>query len=286
METLLQTIGVPGLSAIFVMAILLTIFAFRLIFRHYRRVIVADTTHTHYGHTHYGTKKYDEVNVRSYRPFINNVSLLLSMALIVAVMEFPSSPDNSLVELSAVRADDYEEMQDIPPTEQPPPPPPAQITQPDLIVVADEEEIEQEIEIVLDVEFEEDAVVEQVETGIEDTAPIEIEEELVEEIFHIVEEPAEPIGGYAEFYKFVGEHLKYPSKAMQLNVQGKVYVQFVVNKDGSLTDFNVVRGIGSGCDKEAVRVLNDSPKWKPGKQRGRAVKQYMVIPIHFKLIDH
>ncbi|WP_348646758.1 TonB family protein [Flammeovirga sp. SubArs3] len=108
-------------------------------------------------------------------------------------------------------------------------------------------------------------------------------EEVVEEIFEIVEDPAAYPGGMGQFYKWVGQNMKYPSQAKRMGVEGKVYVQFVVDKDGSLTDVRVVRGIGAGCDEEAVRVIRKAPKWKPGTQRGRKVKQRMVLPISFKL---
>jgi protein TonB len=68
-----------------------------------------------------------------------------------------------------------------------------------------------------------------------------------------------------------------------MGVEGKVFVQFVVDKDGTLTDIKAVKGIGAGCDEEAVRVLKAAPKWKPGKQRGRPVKVRMILPITFKL---
>jgi protein TonB len=68
-----------------------------------------------------------------------------------------------------------------------------------------------------------------------------------------------------------------------MGIEGKVYVQFVVDKDGTLTDIKALKGIGAGCDEEAVRVIGGSPKWKPGKQRGRPVKVRMVLPIIFKL---
>jgi len=165
---------------------------------------------------------------------------------------------------------------DIPPTEQPPPPPP-KIQQPQIIEVPDEEEIEEEIEIDLDVEVTEETVIEEV---IFDEAP---EEEMAEEIFTVVEDQPAPIGGMAAFYKYIGKKLKYPAQARRMGIEGRVFVQFVVDKDGSITDVVAVKGIGAGCDEEAVRVIQASPKWKAGKQRGRPVKVRMILPITFKL---
>ena len=109
------------------------------------------------------------------------------------------------------------------------------------------------------------------------------EEEEVDEIFTIVEDQPTPSGGMSAFYQYVAKKLKYPAQARRMGIEGKVFVQFVVDKDGSLTEVKAVKGIGAGCDEEAVRVINGAPKWKPGKQRGRAVKVRMILPITFKL---
>jgi protein TonB len=77
--------------------------------------------------------------------------------------------------------------------------------------------------------------------------------------------------------------MKYPAQARRMGIEGKVFVEFVVDKDGTLTEVKTVKGIGAGCDEEAVRVIQSAPKWKPGKQRGRPVKVRMILPIIFKL---
>jgi protein TonB len=87
----------------------------------------------------------------------------------------------------------------------------------------------------------------------------------------------------AAFYAFVSQTIRYPAQARRMGIEGKVFVEFVVEKDGSLSSFTVVKGIGAGCDEEAIRVLQMSPPWTPGKQRGQAVKQRMVLPIYFKM---
>jgi protein TonB len=101
--------------------------------------------------------------------------------------------------------------------------------------------------------------------------------------FTIVEKiPIFP-GGESEMYKFLGEHMSYPEKARDKNVQGRVYVSFIVEKDGSISSIKVLRGIGSGCDKEAIRVVKSMPKWTPGYQKGKAVRVRYNLPILFKL---
>ena len=99
----------------------------------------------------------------------------------------------------------------------------------------------------------------------------------------VVEDQPEPQGGMQAFYEYVGKNLKYPSQARRMGIEGKVFVQFVVNTDGTLTDVQAIKGIGAGCDDEAVRVVKTAPKWKPGKQRGKPVRVRMVLPITFKL---
>ena len=102
-------------------------------------------------------------------------------------------------------------------------------------------------------------------------------------IFTAVEnEPSYP-GGIEKFYAYLGKNIRYPAVAKENNVSGKVFVTFVVEKDGSLTDVKVVRGIGSGCDEEAMRVLKASPKWKAGIQNGRPVRVQYTMPINFAL---
>lgn len=102
-----------------------------------------------------------------------------------------------------------------------------------------------------------------------------------EEVFLVVEESATPVGGMEKLYEYVGKKLKYPANALAKRTSGRVFVEFVVLKDGSVTNVRVIKGIGDGCDEEAMRVVQNSPKWNPGKQRGKAVAQKMVLPIVF-----
>ncbi len=204
-----------------------------------------------------------------------NVGLVVSLLIVIFAFEKKVYDDGSEVNLQA-QTEQFEDLMDIPQTQQPPPPPPKKI-QPEIIEVPDEEEIEEEIEIDLDVEMTEETVIEEV---VFEEAP---EEEVVEEIFTIVEDQPTPNGGMAAFYQYVSKKLKYPAQARRMGIEGKVFVQFVVDKDGTLTEVQAVKGIGAGCDEEAVRVIEGAPKWNPGKQRGRAVKVRMILPITFKL---
>ena len=115
--------------------------------------------------------------------------------------------------------------------------------------------------------------------------PVEVEEEEVEEqqIFQVVEEMPEFPGGMAECMKFLSKNIKYPPISAENGIQGRVIVQFVVNQDGSIVDPVVVRGVDSHLDKEALRVIQMMPKWKPGKQRGKAVRVKYTVPVMFRL---
>lgn len=115
--------------------------------------------------------------------------------------------------------------------------------------------------------------------------PAVVEEEEVEEqqIFQVVEEMPEFPGGMAECMKFLSKNIKYPNIAQENGVQGRVIVQFVVNKDGTIVDPVVVRSVDPYLDKEALRVIKAMPKWKPGKQRGKAVRVKYTVPVTFRL---
>ncbi|WP_299454114.1 energy transducer TonB [uncultured Microscilla sp.] len=209
-----------------------------------------------------------------------SIGLAVTMLFIVVSFEWRVYDSITKVEFKD-DGEDFEEQIEIPITEMPPPPPPV-LQQPEVIEVPDEEKIDEEIEVNLDVEFKEEAPPPPpVKVDLPPPPPPVVEKE--EKIFMIVEDQAMPKGGLKKFYKYIGKNLKYPSQARRMGVEGKVYIQFVVEKDGSITDIKILKGIGSGCDEEAIRVLKNAPKWKPGKQRGVPVRVRRSIPIVFKL---
>lgn len=162
--------------------------------------------------------------------------------------------------------------------QQPPPPPPPPKSVEVLNIVDDNTQIDDELEIE-DTEADKETVV--------DVAPIvqQKEEEKEEEaqVFFVVEEMPEFPGGELALRKFIASSIKYPVIAQENGIQGKVYVTFVVDKDGSVTLAKVARGVDPSLDKEAIRVVNSLPKWKPGKQRGKPVKVSYTVPINFVL---
>ncbi len=104
-----------------------------------------------------------------------------------------------------------------------------------------------------------------------------------EEAFTIVEEQPTPKGGMSAFYKFIGENLKYPEQAKKDSIQGKVFIQFMVLASGKLAHIKILKGIGNGCDEAALNVIKNSPSWIPGKEKGKAVRVWMTLPIIFRL---
>jgi protein TonB len=169
---------------------------------------------------------------------------------------------------------------EIPVTEHKLPEPP-KIQQPQIKEVPNDEEIKEEL-INLDNEITDLTIISPPALPVEVAAPA-VEDEETNEPFLVVENPPLPEGGYEAFGKYLQKNLKYPEQARRMNVEGKVFVQFVIDKDGSPTEITVLKGIGSGCDEEAVRVIKNMPKWTPGKQRGKPVRVRMSLPVVFKL---
>ena len=226
-------------------------------------------------------KKYESADIQKYGIVLGNIGLVVSLLLIIWAFEFKIYDEEPIV---IETADIYtDEVVNIPVTTVPPPPK-VQIRAPEIIEVEEEPE-EDEVELVIEEEPEEEPVYgPPVEGPVGPPGPPPAPEPEVEDkIFMVVEDQPEPPGGMGAFMGYLAKNIKYPAQAKRLDIQGRVFVQFVVSKTGELTDIKVVKGIGGGCDEEAVRVLQAAPKWKPGKQRGRPVKVNMTIPVRFKL---
>ncbi len=117
-------------------------------------------------------------------------------------------------------------------------------------------------------------------TVVKVAAPEEPEENI---IFVNVQQKPEFPGGEAALYRFIGEHIRYPRAAQNSSVGGKVYVRFVIEKDGSVGNVELLKGIGFGCDEEAVRVVRLMPQWSPARQNGKPVRVYFSIPVFYRL---
>jgi protein TonB len=222
-------------------------------------------------------KKSQKADLENKKVIFRQIGLIVALAAMLFAFELKSY-DKEIVDLGTREVVDIPE-EIIPITEQkvkpPPPPPPKQVVK--INVVEDDVEVEDEIDI--DVEADES-------TEIEEYIPIEVEEEESAEeqqIFMVVESmPAFP-GGESELHRYLAENIKYPQMAKESGIQGRVFVTFVVEKNGSVTDVKVLRGIGGGCDEEAIRVVKNMPKWTPGKQRGKPVRVQFNLPVKFTL---
>lgn len=220
-------------------------------------------------------KKNEKFDLTKKSSLFFSIGLLASMTLVVTAFEWKNS-DQSIADLTGKNTNNFEETMEVPPTDIPPPPAPV-VQQPQVVEVPDEEEIKEDIKVNLDVEVTEDTKVEEI------VVQAEQPKEETDEIFSVVEETATPKGGIQAFYKYVSDKIKYPAQARRMNIEGRVFVEFVINKDGTLSDVRAVKGIGAGCDEEAVRIVQSAPPWNPGKQRGKPVKQRYTLPIIFKL---
>lgn len=223
-------------------------------------------------------KKTDKANLEKKRGIFLQLGYVIVLGLVLLAFEWGTRPTdiNSLGELEDM--DIEEEI--IPITRQqnepPPPPPPPQTTEV-INIVEDDVEIEDEL-ILDDTEADQDDIIEIVEFE-------EEEEEVNEmEVFFVVEDMPTFQGQSSDAFRiYIQQNLKYPVIAQENGVSGRVFVQFDVNGKGEVTNVVVVRGVDPSLDKEAVRVVKSSPRWTPGKQRGRPVRVRFTFPIVFQL---
>jgi protein TonB len=176
--------------------------------------------------------------------------------------------------------------EDLPPPPPPPPPPEALVEKVKFTApkVVEDTTIETGLQTQDDLANKAtEAPSEEVEVEVKDEGPKVIETPVQAEIFTVVEEQPGYPGGDEARIRYLQENIKYPEEAKELGIQGKVFVTFVVEVDGSITDVRVLRGIGGGCDEEAIRVVRSMPKWVPGKQRGVPVRVQFNLPIKFTL---
>ncbi len=162
----------------------------------------------------------------------------------------------------------------------PPPPPAAAPAVAEVLTVVDDDVELADVEIA---SSEDDASAAQQETYVAPVVEEEEEEEAAQQIFTVVEKQPEFPGGMSELMKFLAKSIKYPVIAQENGIQGRVVCSFVVNRDGSIVDIQVMRGVDPSLDKEAVRVIGTMPKWKPGEQRGKPVRVRFILPVQFRL---
>ncbi|MEO9869729.1 energy transducer TonB [Ekhidna sp.] len=214
-------------------------------------------------------KKYD---LEAKKPLFFGIGMIISLSLTLVAFEW-KSPIDPIVDFIPIENDTYDEIL-IPPTVHTPPPPPPQSIP---IIKSTNEESKEEPDIIIDIDIlDEDPIVILIPTEVPDEKPDEV-------IRSYAEVMPSFEGGIQKFYSFISDRMKYPRAASKLGIEGKVFVQFIVGKDGLLSDIHVVKGIGSGCDEEALRVMNLVPKFIPAKQGDVRVPIKMIVPITFKL---
>lgn len=221
-------------------------------------------------------KKSPKADLENKKIFFVQIGLVLALGLVFLGFEWKTYEKKTVDTFERQVVDVPEEIVQI--TQQKieiaatPPPPTTTI----INIVEDDVEIEDEITI----DAEANA-----QTEVQEYVPVKHEEEEVveAEIFQIVESMPDFPGGDAARMTFLRDNIKYPQIARESGIQGTVYVTFVVERDGRVTDIRILRGIGGGCDEEAVRVIKAMPKWQPGKQRGKPVRVQFNMPIKFTL---
>ena len=226
-------------------------------------------------------KKSEKANLENKKLLFLELGLIITLGIVWGAFEYTSKETNVTMLEDTTEILIEEEI--IPITQDTPPPPPSA---PKIPVLSDQIDIvDDEIEVNDDLfmNLEDDS-----NMGVEIMEYVEVtEEEVVEEEaipFQLVEEKPSFQGGDAnQFSKWVNSRLEYPEIAKENGVQGRVTLQFTVEKDGSVTKVKVLRGVDPSLDKEAVRVVSMSPKWKPGKQRDRAVPVTYTFPVIFQL---
>ncbi|MEQ8413238.1 MAG: energy transducer TonB [Imperialibacter sp.] len=105
-------------------------------------------------------------------------------------------------------------------------------------------------------------------------------------VYSIADKNPEPVGGMKNYTTYLEQNMNYPPDALQQKKEGKVFLQFVVNKDGSVDGIKVQRGLCKTCNEEAIRLIKEGPKWTPGKQNGQPVFVRMVLPVSFNIRDY
>ncbi|MDR2042401.1 MAG: energy transducer TonB [Tannerella sp.] len=214
------------------------------------------------------------------------LSLLMGLVVGLAVLfvgfewgtkEFKADTSEGITDILAEDDIEITKQEEEPPP--PPPPPPAQIVAEVLNVGEDDAKVDNADLM----STEDNANAAQAETYVPQVVEVKEEEEDENHIFTIVEEPAEFPGGQVELLTYLKNAIRYPVVAQENGIQGRVTCSFTINRDGSIVDVEVIRGVDPSLDREAMRVINAMPKWKPGKQRGKPVRVKYNLPVLFRL---
>ena len=225
-------------------------------------------------------KKTERADLEKRRGLYLEIGLVVILVAVLVAFNVKNYDQEQVTVVVRTAEDEIEETMIQTQEETPPPPPEPEVPEvtTELNVIEDDAESDNEIGIVNAEVTDKTENIEIVQVEVQ-----EEEEEKEDEIFQVVEQDPEFPGGVEALYKFVQQNIKYPQLAKENNITGRVFVQFVVEKDGSVSNVRAARDIGGGCGAEAVRVVKSMPKWTPGKQRGKAVRAAYTLPVNFNL---
>ena len=221
-------------------------------------------------------KKSPKADLENKRGLFLEIGLVVALVLVIGA--FAVTPKEHRIEKVDLGYAPVEvEIVEVTREDQKPPEAPKKV---DMAVVSDMlEVVTNDTKIETEIDFAEFDMNQAIEV-----APVQTEEVFEEDIFIVVEEKASFMGGdEGTFRNWVQQRVKYPAIAQENGIQGRVSCSFVVNKDGSIVDAEVIRGVDPSLDKEALRVINSMPKWSPGKQRGKPVRVKYTVPVTFRL---
>ncbi|ASB49259.1 energy transducer TonB [Alkalitalea saponilacus] len=223
------------------------------------------------------TKKSPKADLESKKTVFMQIGLVVTLSLVLIAFEWTTTEVNINLGLMDIEEEVEEEIipitrqEEVPP---PPPPPPPAVT--DILNIVDDDiDLDEELEI-FDTEMHDDSMI--------DFVDMDFEEERDDgEIFIIVEEMPEFPGGIQALQRYLAQSIRYPVIAQENGIQGRVYIQFVINQNGEVTNATVLRGVDPSLDREALRVVQAMPNWTPGRQRNRPVRVSYTVPINFVL---
>lgn len=218
-------------------------------------------------------KKNPKSDLKRWSGALFNLGLAASLAVVLVAFEWKAKDQILIKEISEIYSD--WEILDIPITDQSPPsPPPLPV---EVVIKSDDILLDKLTDFTFDINTTEETIIPKIEISVSPNI------EKIDKIEDFVEVQATFNGGMDAWYAYLNKNLEYPSQAKRMGIEGMVIVRFVVNTDGSIQDLELVRTIGGGCDEVAREVIENSPKWTPGKIRGQVVRSRMTMPIRFKL---
>lgn len=225
------------------------------------------------------SKKTPKADLENKKFLFTEIGLAVVLAGTLGAFEW-TSQDSQVVSMDVIQQEVVEEemvpittQEEVKPPPPPPPPPVAEV----LTIVDDDTEVAEEFEL------EDTEADENTEVVYQEVEVVEEVEETSNEIFMIVEQMPTFPGGEEALRKFLAKEVKYPVIAQENGIQGRVFVKFVINANGEVSNVEVARPFDPNLDKEAIRVVKSMPKWSPGMQRGKPVRVAYVVPINFVL---